>query len=381
MKETKKIIRISNKTYNMIGIIILFILVGYYLLTKTVVFQAQFADSMLRPLVGEKNTLFLESIYFGIEDKINAVSYLFSKQKAPAYIAKTTTKKSTPKQADYMNLNNLPIDKILPPISGEGIWSSISQNIYPQDVIIARTFIRPDPSHPYAITTLVKMDMKKLTLSTQAGTYYPGGPLGARGPGLIPQNIQKSNGLLAAFNGGFQIRDGHYGMIVNNKIYVPLKNGIPVLLMYNNGTLKLQNYNGQKLPPDVYAVRQNGPYLIENGKITSYVEQGVDTWGRTTTNSMYTWRSAIGITKNGNLIYAVGNSLIPRTLSYALLKAGAVNAIQLDINYPWIKFEVYESNGNGKYLNYPLLQNMKNGLSYLSGNNKDFFYVYKKLAE
>lgn len=341
-------------------------------------FTGYVADSIIHPLLGEKNTLFLESIYFGIEDKLNQIQYKYIGKNNPSF---TKTAISTPTKlgnVDQMDLNPFSLDLSLPKVSGEGAWVPISQTYYSSQVVIARSFIRPDITRPYATAFLVKMDMKKLGISVQAGTYYPGGTHKAYGPGVVPKNILVNNSLLAVFNGGFQEKDGHYGMIVGNKTYVPLRKNIPTLFFYANGSFSLVTYTGQEIPKDVVAVRQNGPFLIENGRITSYVELGSDTWGRTITNNMYTWRSGLGITKEGNLIYAVGNSLIPNTLAKALLAAGAVNAMQLDINSPWVRFIIYQSIGNGKYSYAPLLTSMTGGKEYLTRYNKDFFYVYKK---
>ena len=168
-------------------------------------------------------------------------------------------------------------------------------------------------------------------------------------------------------------------MIVGHTTYVPLRQDLATLVMDTNGSVQLVNYTGQTFPSDVLSIRQNGPFLVRDGKIAPFVEQGSDTWGRTTTNSMYTWRSGLGITKEGNLIYAVGNSLVPEALARALLAAGALDALQLDINPFWVRFIFYQTKGNGQYTYYPLLNSMKNGgYQYLHRYNKDFFYVYKK---
>ena len=362
-----------------VGLPVLLIIFSIIFIFSNISFAAQAADNIARPILGEKNTIHLEAVYFSLQDKINSLKYLVSGQQAPVFYSGKILKKEKFINLGQMNLNQLNISNNLTSLNGEGQWIPIIQNLYPKQVIIARTFIRPDISRPYAVVSLVKMDMKKLAIGAQAGTYYPGGPHKIYGLGIVPKNIQNSNNLLAVFNGGFQEKDGHYGMIVGNTTYVPLRNNLATLLLYKDGSIKLINYTGQKLDPNVLAVRQNGPFLIKNGKITSFVEQGPDTWGRTTTNSMYTWRSGVGITKNGNLIYAVGNSLIPKTLAQALLSAGAQNALQLDINPFWVRFILYASKGNGQYNYFPLLSSMQNGgYQYLHGYNKDFFYVYKK---
>ena len=87
----------------------------------------------------------------------------------------------------------------------------------------------------------------------------------------------------------------------------------------------------------------------------------------------------MGMTENGNLLFAVGNNLTPTTLAIALRMAGADDAIQLDINPNWVRFNIFNTLGNGKYSSKPLTQDLKNGaVAFLTGYSKDFFYVYKK---
>ena len=93
---------------------------------------------------------------------------------------------------------------------------------------------------------------------------------------------------------------------------------------------------------------------------------------------MYTWRSGIGITKNGDLLFAVGNNLTPSTLADALILAGAQSAMQLDINPGWVRFNFFEPLGSGTYSTSTLTKGLKDGSSqYLNGYNKDFFYLTK----
>jgi hypothetical protein len=126
-------------------------------------------------------------------------------------------------------------------------------------------------------------------------------------------------------------------------------------------------------------VRQNCPILIENGQMSVEDVKNKKLWGRTLTSGIYTWRTGMAITENGNLLFAVGNSLTPNTLAAALKMAGAKNAIQLDINPNWVRFNIFSPLGDGKYGSKTLTHELKDGSSqYLNGYNKDFFYVYKK---
>ncbi len=357
----------------------LIIIVFAVLLTNNGI-AAQSADNILRPIIGEKNTLLIESFYFNLQDRFNYWYYLlFNPQPSVLPLNNDSNKRVKIKS----NLSLSPIQTFFKfsPFLNDGIWKIVKTNAYPGEEVIAKTFIRPDITRPYAQVTLVKIDMQKIAIGTEAGTYYPGGIYKMYGPGIVPQTIQKENKLVAIFNGGFQARDGQYGMIVGKRVYVPLRENIPLLIITSDGGAKFMDYTGQRIDQggDIAAIRQNGPYLIKNGVITSFNEGGLDTWGRTVTNSMYTWRSGLGITKKGNLIYAAGNSLLPQTLALALQDAGAINAIQLDINPFWVRFISYQTIGGGKYTFQPLLKSMPDtGNAYLKGYNKDFFYLYKK---
>ena len=265
-------------------------------------------------------------------------------------------------------------------IKNEGVWINKPLNLFPGKEVMGYTFVRPDPERSYAYVTLVQMDMNEIKMAAVAGTKQPGGPVGKPGPGVVPKDIINSSRLVAAFDGGFQYRDGQYGMIAGNTTYLPLKNDLGTLVGFIDGSLKIINYNGEKLGNEVEFVRQNCPILIENGELAVINPKNKKLWGRTLTSDIYTWRSGVGLNKEGNLIYAVGNNLTPTTLAYALKMAGAINAIQLDINPYWVRFNIFNyENITGKYKTTTLTNKLQDGSKqYLTGYTKDFFYLYKK---
>lgn len=342
---------------------------------------ANFTDDIVRPILGNQRTISLEAIFFNLDDKINQIKYsmMQSGQSEKAFAESTTPTPATPSATPVVSF---PLPTI-PPFSkditlpGEGEWKPIVST--GGAILLAKTLVQPDKDRPYAIVNLVKMNMEKLQINIVAGLRQPGGPA-KPGPGRIPIEIQNSNNVVAAFNGGFQQKDGYYGMISGNTTYLPLKNGLATLVMYKDAKPELLKYSGQKFDDTMVAVRQNCPMLIENSQIvTSSNAWDMQTWGLTTTNTMYTWRSGLGITKEGDLIYASGPSLIPETLAKALQSAGAVNAMQLDINPFWVRFATFNPLGKGEYQYTPLESSMVNGgYEYLHGYQKDFFYVYKK---
>ena len=337
---------------------------------------AEFTDNVLRPILGAKNVIFLEKIFFNTSDKFQQISTKERAIRAPQFNDDSLNNEMN---ASGLELTTIPVDSGFQTLKNEGIWKIMKLSSFPDEGVMAYTFIRPDTSRPYSIVTIAQLDMKKMNLGIVAGIKEPGGKLGNPGPGIVPKEIVESNRLVAAFDGGFQYRDGEYGMIVDGKTYLPLRNDLGTIVGYKNGEVKIIDYTGQDLGKDVAFVRQNCPILIVNGILGVEDVKNKKLWGRTFTSGIYTWRTGMGINKNGNLLFAVGNSLTPTTLAIALRMAGAENAIQLDINPNWVRFNIFSPLGNGKYDSIPLTHDLKNGATaYLTGYSKDFFYVYKK---
>lgn len=332
---------------------------------------ALFADNVLRPLIGDKATIQLEGFGFGIQDNINH----FSKHQ-PTPNSYISTIKIPPPAVSVIKLppNITPYIDTSTSLSGEGKWDKID------DTDMYTTFIRTDPTRPYSVVNLVFIPMKKFDIAEVAGTKYPGGPNYVPGTGMIPLDIQRSGKLTAAFNGGFKEKDGHYGMYSDDVMYVPLKKSMATFFIYKDGHVEIKSYDGNPLPRNVVGARQNGPFLVFKGKTTKDTSQGVDMWAGTATGGYITWRSGLGITNSGDLIYAVGPSLTPTALADALRLATSVNAIELDINDFWVRFNLFTWNvKDNSYTTQPLIKGLANGGSgFLRGYEKDFFYLYKK---
>jgi hypothetical protein len=58
------------------------------------------------------------------------------------------------------------------------------------------------------------------------------------------------------------------------------------------------------------------------------------------------WRSGIGETKDGRIIFVYGPSLSVHSLADLLQRAGAVEGMQLDINPYWMSFEYYKGDAH-----------------------------------
>ncbi len=56
----------------------------------------------------------------------------------------------------------------------------------------------------------------------------------------------------------------------------------------------------------------------------------------------YQWRSSVGVTADGALVYAAGPALSPTELADLLVRAGVVRGMELDINPSWPVFATYD---------------------------------------
>jgi hypothetical protein len=102
------------------------------------------------------------------------------------------------------------------------------------------------------------------------------------------------------------------------------------------------------MTPDVVAVRQNLVPLVEGGQPTPQASGPWTSWGATCGVSSCSgagienqWRSGVGVTANGALVYVVGPALDPLQLAQLLVQAGVVRGMELDINPSWPVFATY----------------------------------------
>ncbi len=128
------------------------------------------------------------------------------------------------------------------------------------------------------------------------------------------------------------------------------------------------------LGPNVAAVRQNLTLIVDHGAPVPVLPP------LTSVNAI--WRSAVGVTANGALVYVGGNGLTARTLAEVIARAGAVRAMELDINTSWVDFLYYTplpgapaATENGA----KLISDMPSTTGrYFSPNSKDFIGLFAR---
>lgn len=363
------------------------------------------AAELSRSVIGDENTARLEGYYFRVQDRMDRLKYRVVGGRTNPFETAVVVQYSRTEPGrvvtidlarpiDTPNMAALSLNNRQPfkppetrklrddPEAGEGVWTTAGlPRTTPEDMFMARTFVRPDKARPYALVGVLAIDVRRVKLNMVGGTAHPGGDLGVKGPGgIAPPDVGKD--LLVAWNGGFQGPHGGYGMLANGKQYRALRNGLASIAVLKDGTLKMGEW-GKTIGPvdEAVAVRQNAVLLVENCEVSKRTTEGNDTWGYVQVNSaeFITWRSAVGLTKDGNLMVAAGNSLSAATLAQALWAAGACTAMQLDINSPYVLTALYFAQPDGTVKSTKFMDSMPdNPARFLRTQERDFMYLTMK---
>jgi len=135
------------------------------------------------------------------------------------------------------------------------------------------------------------------------------------------------------------------------------------------------------MTPNVVGVRQNLKLIVDHGQIPANVNQDVlGSWGATLGGGYYVWRSGIGVTKDGRVIFVYGPGLVVQSLADLLKRAGAVEALQLDINPEWMSFDYYKAEGHpvDPVPNALLPNQQGSAYRYYNIYSRDFTTVYAR---
>jgi hypothetical protein len=239
------------------------------------------------------------------------------------------------------------------------------------------TQLRPTSGNPPVGIAWIDTSATRLVL--YAGTGEPSGAWPWQGEVAAAQ----TPGLLAAFNGGFRIYAYQTGWYDQGRSAVPVRAGAASLVIFANGTATVADWGRDVGPgPSVAAVRQNLTLLVDHGvAVASAAYPGE--WGAVLGGGTITWRSGLGVTAGGDLVYAAGPGLDPAGLSRLLIAAGAVRAMELDINPEWVSFASFTHAGGRAGQSLIGAANLLPGMyftpyHYLQPFSRDFFAVFAR---
>ena len=346
----------------------------------------------VRSVVGPKPVAWAEDFVYGAEDWVNLRTRAEEKPKTfwtetdvePIPTAIPDGKGGT-KVVDPMA--NAPASFTPPQATvasdEDGKWVPVRGPHEVGEVVMWKSVVHPDPKRPFAAVAVVAVDRQKTELHLVAGTDEPKSrevPRSER-PGLIPDGTDPS--LIAAFNGGFKAMHGNYGMRIGDATFIPPRDIACTIGESSDGTLAVRTFSKAKSEwESALWYRQTPPCLIEQGEPNpGLLFEFNKNWGAAVGGDTIIRRSAFGISKDGrHFFYGLGDAVTAQSIGRAMLAVGAYDAAQLDVNYSYPRFLLFDHGEGGASATHPIIPDIKYSPSeYVrTPAQRDFFYITKK---
>jgi hypothetical protein len=267
------------------------------------------------------------------------------------------------------------------PVAGEGVWKPTGRTVDGAPVLYT-TFMRPDNEHTSLVTGLAWIDTSRVKFELWSGAVEPGGS-GWTQQAPIPEGQRPD--LIAAFNSGFKMSNGDSrgGYLAEGRLVRPLVDGKASLVFFADGHADVAQWGPNvSTAAGIVGVRQNLVLLVDRGQPAANLDQdSLSRWGWTVGNRTLVWRSGVGVDDAGHLLYAAGNGLSVASLANVLLAAGAVRAMELDINSTWVNFFSYHDDATwpGGTGAAKLLDDMRSPADkYFHQSSRDFVAVFTR---
>jgi len=258
----------------------------------------------------------------------------------------------------------------------EGVWQPTGRLVLGQPAVYT-TYVRPDAVHTSYFTGIMWLDTKLLKANYVVGLEQPGGGPNPWGSQIPPDQRDIA---IAAFNSGFKMDSARGGAYLDGQEIVPLHGGAASFVINQDGSANVGVWGRDlNMSPTVKAVRQNLELIVDNGQLNPALQENdTNAFGATLGNNVYVWRSGVGVTADGALVYAGGPAMSIIALARTLQSAGAVRAMEMDINTDWVSAFTYQPQDpnvpGSPIVGIKLLSNMSHdGSQYLQQNSRDFF--------
>jgi hypothetical protein len=352
----------------------------------------------LRAVIGVDNVAKLEDAVYGAEDVWNRLTRKDERPKAywkvPAPPPAPAVAKAPVAPVGSAAAPPLPAFEPKTPgpmhkewsAPGDGQWVRIVDPRRPTEpAYLFKTLLHPDPTRSWAELFVVAVDLRRVEVLPVAGTKEPVATEKAgesyQRSGVIPK--QHHEELLAAFNGGFMTEHGGYGMMLDGVTLVSAKNTACTLAMYQDGSFRIATWEKlAETQANMKWFRQAPACMIENGKLHPGLAGKALKWGATLDGDTVIRRSAVGLNASRDVLYvAISNHTTAPALAKGMRHIGAVDIAQMDVNWSYPKFVLFEPKGGGAERKAVALAE---GFEFhedeyiRKANKRDFFYLLRK---
>lgn len=364
----------------------------------------------LRAVVGPDHVARLEDFVYSVEDRVNRV--LKRNEPPKAYWTVPPSPRQSPPlvrgSAQAVHSASSPVE-LAPSLEatpfspknpgpahqkwsakGDGIWVPIGDRRRPHEPpYLFKTLLHPDRVRGWAEVFVVAVDLRRVEVFLMAGRHEPKADdekiaAGFERPARIPEHHHEE--LLAAFNGGFMTEHGGWGMKLDGVTLVrPKPNGC-TLAFYQDGSMRIASWKKiAETEPEMRWYRQAPACMYENGVIHPGLTVGSATkWGATLDGDTVIRRSAVGLSADRQILYvSVTNHTTARVLADGMRHAGAVDVAQMDVNWSYPKFVLFEPTDAGTQRKAVALAS---GFEFSEDEyirqraRRDFFYLVRKSA-
>lgn len=293
---------------------------------------------------------------------------------------------------ELLRLDNIKPLYTAPVLPGEGVWETCNS---PRDAqgapIFYKTFYRPSVDFPNAVVYMMIVDMSKTFMQYYVGSQEPAAP---EATSEVERELRSY--MLAITNAMWQQRHSQgAGAIFRGRVLYPMIDGMATLIVYRDGSVDIQEWSEDIPVRLVRDARQLRHLIVKNGVVV----QAVNRNGRLEDSEIglgfllggggkdqdgnHFWyvahRSAFGIRKDGNLVFAIGHHIGSKDLAKALVLAGCERGIHADANPANIVGNLYIRDSYGNLVRKLRLSPEQSKYSltrYEDGYSKDFFAFF-----
>lgn len=293
---------------------------------------------------------------------------------------------------DLLRLDNIKPLYTSPAMPGEGVWVTSE---CPRDSqgrpIVYKTFYRPSVSFPNAVVFMMVVDMSKVHMQYYVGSQEPGARLAAS---VVPPDIRHY--LMGITNAMWMQRHASgAGAIYRGKVLYPMVNGMATLIIYKDGSVDIREWSSDIPMNQVSDARQLLHLIVKDGMVVQAVQKGKRATdaeiglgfllggGGKDQDGNHFWyvahRSAFGVRRDGNLVFAIGHHIGTKDLAKALVLAGCERAIHADANPANIVGNLYIRDSFGNLVRKAKLSPDQTNYSlyrYDKPYTKDFFAFF-----
>jgi hypothetical protein len=350
-----------------------------------------------RAVLGTSAVAKLEDFAYGVQDRVNLAARKGEQPVAywdvPASAAPPRAAASAaaaPAGSAEVTFRPADVGPIFPKFAapGDGVWVPVVDARRPNDSpLLYKTLLHPDPKRPWTAIAIVAIAVAHVDLHLVAGRNEPKGSTpeaeGYKRTALVSEAHHES--LLAAWNGGFKAEHGRWGMRVDGVTLLPPRAEGCAIALYRDGSLAIRPWKQiEDTQERMTWFRQTPACFVDEGKMHPGLTAPENTaWGAAVGGNTVIRRSAMGLSEDRKTLFvAIGDAAAAPIIASSMRYVGARWVAQLDVNWSFPKFLLYEprSSGSKELVAKPLAK----GFEYTEDEYvreralRDFFYVTRK---